>query len=306
MTAEPRAHGSARVRVGISPFATTRSGAVRIVATAIAGGIDTLWLGDGLLEVPDFPRWSGGLEPFVELAWLGAPHPGARLGVAAAVLPLRDPLWLAKQAASLAHVSGGDVVLGVAPGYWEREFVFRGLDFAARGARFDDELGALRAALDGTEHHGEVRSVPGDARVSPIAPPGSVSVWLAGERATFERALRHGLPFQASRTPPDRLAPLAREWFDRGGGLLAARVRVSVTDEAIGGGAVEWDAIRGDGEHIAEQLAAFADLGVTDISLVPGQDDESSLQTVEALVGSALPALRSDPRFGSQPATAVP
>ena len=306
MTAESGSDIASRVRIGISPFATTRAGAVRVVSTAIDGGIDTLWLGDGLLEVPDFPRWSGALEPFVELAWLGAPHPGVRLGVAAAVLPFRDPLWLAKQAASLAHVSGGDVVLGVAPGYWEREFAFRGLDFAARGARFEDELGALRAALDGTEHHGEVRNVPGDARVSPIAPPGSVSVWLAGERATFERALRHGLPFQASRTPPDRLAPLAREWFDRGGGLLAARVRVSVTAETIGGGAVEWDAIRGDGEHIAEQLSAFADLGVTDISLVPGQDDESSLRTVETLVGTSLPALRSDRRFGSLPASTMP
>ncbi len=118
--------------------------------------------------------------------------------------------------------------------------------------------------------------------------------------------MRHGLPFQASRTPPDRLGPLAREWFDRGGGLLAARVRVSVSDERIGGGAVDWDAIRGDGAHIAEQLAAFADHGVTDISLVPGQDDESSLRTVEVLVGSALPALRSDSRFSSVVASTAP
>jgi len=44
---------------------------------------------------------------------------------------------------------------------------------------------------------------------------------------------------------------------------------------------------------LAEQLAGFADLGVADVSIVPGQDDDTSLHTVGVLVDEVLPALRA-------------
>jgi alkanesulfonate monooxygenase SsuD/methylene tetrahydromethanopterin reductase-like flavin-dependent oxidoreductase (luciferase family) len=64
-----------------------------VVAAAVEGGIDTIWLGRRLLEVDAFPMWSGGLEPFVELAYLAGRHPGIRVALGAAVLPLRDVQW---------------------------------------------------------------------------------------------------------------------------------------------------------------------------------------------------------------------
>jgi alkanesulfonate monooxygenase SsuD/methylene tetrahydromethanopterin reductase-like flavin-dependent oxidoreductase (luciferase family) len=281
------------MRLGVSPYGTTRAGALRVADVAVAGGIDSLWLGDGLLDVADFPRWSGGLEAFTELGWLAGRHPHVRAGVGAAVIPLRDPLWTVRQAATLAHLAGGGVVLGLCPGFWEREFVFRGLDFATRGRRFDEFVDAVLALLDGRPHAGEALTVPEEGRLSPIAPPGAVQVWLAGGRATFERALARQLPFQASRMSPAQLAELAREWFDRGGNDLTVRVRVTVEPHpaATPGDTVEWSSVTGTAAEVADAIHGYAELGVADLSIVPGQDDETSLATVTALVEHVLPSL---------------
>ncbi len=195
------------MRLGLSPFASSRAGAEALAALAVEGDIDTLWLGDGLLHNPDFPTWSGAMEPCTELAWLAGRFPTARLGLSAAVLPLRDVTWLAKQAMTLDHVSGGRFVLAVAPGFWSVESAARGFDHAERGARFDDGLDGVLAAFAGHAHDGPFVHVPAALAPGPLT-AGGPAVWLAGARATMDRALDRGLPFQASRISPDDLAPL--------------------------------------------------------------------------------------------------
>jgi alkanesulfonate monooxygenase SsuD/methylene tetrahydromethanopterin reductase-like flavin-dependent oxidoreductase (luciferase family) len=116
-------------------------------------------MGDGLLVNDAFPAWSGAMEPFTTLAWLGGRLPTARLGVSAAVLPLRDVTWTAKQAATLDHLSEGKFVLAVAPGFWAKE-----LEFPRRPTRRSGVRSARRAT----------RAVPRSDRgtVAPIpAPP---------------------------------------------------------------------------------------------------------------------------------------
>lgn len=274
------------VHVGISPFASTRDGFERIARRAVAGGIDRLWLGDGYLQNADFPLWSGGVESMTALAWLAGRFPEATVGVSAAVLPLRDPAWLVKQAATVDQLTAGRFVLVVCPGHWDDELVARGLPVGERAATFDAALVALRDEL----------AVAGeDGRLSPPPfTPGGPPLWLAGATATMQRALRLGLPYQASRRTPEELAPLARRWFDSGGGLLAHRVRVEVSapgEAGPAGHAVDWHAVTGSPAEVADQLGRFAALGVADLSLVPGQDDERSLRTVEVLVEQVLPQL---------------
>ncbi|MFN8021705.1 MAG: LLM class flavin-dependent oxidoreductase [Acidimicrobiales bacterium] len=282
------------IRLGVSPFATTRAGALAVARTAVAGGIDTLWLGDGLLASDDFPGWSGALEPFTELAWLAGATAPTRIGLTAAVLPLRDVVNVAKQAASLDVITDGGFVLVAAPGFWDREFAFRGVPLDERGARFDDAVGALLALWRGEPYDGRFHHVPAGDVVSPLPhTPGGPPLWLAGGPATMRRALRLGLPFQPSRLLPDALAPLAAQWFEGGGGQLGLRLRVEVSDRAPQGHDVDWQALSGPADHLAAELARFAELGVTDLSVVPGQDDETSLRTVETLVADVLPRLRA-------------
>jgi alkanesulfonate monooxygenase SsuD/methylene tetrahydromethanopterin reductase-like flavin-dependent oxidoreductase (luciferase family) len=276
------------MRIGVSPFASTAPGIRRLATAAVDGGIDTIWLGDGLLVVDAFPMWSGGLEPFVELSYFAGRHPGIRVGLGAAVLPLRDVLWLAKQATTLDQLTEGQFVLVVAPGFWEREFLYRGLSYGERGRRFEDLVGALRAAFAGAPYKGESVTLPPDGRLSPVPfTPGGPPLWYAGGPHTFDRAIRDGVPFQARPATPAVLAETAREWFDRGGTDLAVRVSFEFSDRVDSTD----DRVRGPASYLADQLAAYEELGVADISLMPGRDDDASLRTIEALTVDVLPDL---------------
>ena len=59
-------------------------------------------------------------------------------------------------------------------------------------------------------------------------------------------------------------------------------------------GGVDWQALTGPVDFLVTELARYADLGVADLSLIPGQDDDSSRATVEALVSDVVPALRNE------------
>jgi alkanesulfonate monooxygenase SsuD/methylene tetrahydromethanopterin reductase-like flavin-dependent oxidoreductase (luciferase family) len=278
----------AGLRIGISPWAADRGGVERVAEAALSAGIDTFWLGDGLLGRPDFPPWSGGMESFGELAWLAGRYPGASVALGAAVLPLRDPLWVAKSAATLDQLTEGRFTLVLAPGNWPDEFAAAGRDFGQRGAALEAGFCSLREIwADGADDGG-----PSPRPWS----PGGPRVWLAGARATMLRAIRLGVPFQASRVGPAGLAPVAREWFDRGGTELAVRVRMGAGGGGAGAGsprptATDTGALIGSAAFLAEQIDAFRQLGVTDLSIMPGQAAEESLRTIEALAEEALPVL---------------
>jgi alkanesulfonate monooxygenase SsuD/methylene tetrahydromethanopterin reductase-like flavin-dependent oxidoreductase (luciferase family) len=272
------------LRIGISPWAGSRGEVETVAEAALSAGIDTFWLGDGLLGRPDFPAWSGGMESFGELAWLAGRYPGTSVGLGAAVLPLRDPLWVAKSAATLDQLTEGRFTLVLTPGNWPDEFAAMGRDFGKRGTALESGLVSLSKIWSA----GAGDEGPSPRPWTPNGPP----VWLAGARATMLRAIRLGLPFQASRIGPAALAPTAREWFDRGGTKLAVRVRMG-TGEGKGTAsapptATGTGALIGSAAFLAEQIDAFRQLGVTDLSIMPGQDVDASLRTIEALAEEAL------------------
>jgi alkanesulfonate monooxygenase SsuD/methylene tetrahydromethanopterin reductase-like flavin-dependent oxidoreductase (luciferase family) len=60
---------------------------------------------------------------------------------------------------------------------------------------------------------------------------------------------------------------------------------------ATPGDTVEWSSVTGTAAEVADAIHGYAELGVADLSIVPGQDDETSLATVTALVEHVLPSL---------------
>ena len=267
------------MRIGISPFASSKDVALELATAAVDGGLDTLWLGDGYLANPDFAGWSGGMETMTELAWLSGALQSARVGITAAVLPMRDVPWLAKQANTLHRIAGGGFVLVTAPGFWRQDIEARGADYDRRGPTYDGALDALIGLL-------------ADDRYSPgPGPDGPPPVWMAGAVATMRKAAARGLPYQSSRALPDELAPIAAEFFERGGTKLAHRVRVEIGDHAVQGEALDWHAVTGSVDEVVDTLGRYRDLGVSDLSVIPGQDDATSRTTVRALVDEVVPQL---------------
>jgi alkanesulfonate monooxygenase SsuD/methylene tetrahydromethanopterin reductase-like flavin-dependent oxidoreductase (luciferase family) len=280
------------VRIGISPYGSTREGVLRVAKLAVEGGLDTLWLGDGYVAGPEFPGWAGSMESMTELAWLAGAFPEARIGITAAVLPVRDPRGLAREVHTMDHLTAGNFVLVVAAGYWDRDLIHRGVDPADRGRRFDEHLGALRAVLAGQGYDGEHIKVPAEGRLSPLPfRPDGPPLWLAGGRPTMNKALELGLAYQSTRATPDELEPVARVWFDRGGATLAHRAYIQVADTSNFEYESSRNAMSGPVDFVVDVLGRFAAMGVADISIVPGRDDVGALRNVESIIETVLPQL---------------
>jgi len=73
------------------------------------------------------------------------------------VLPLRNPVEVAKLAATLANLSKGRFILGVGSGWMKEEFDVYGVDFKSRGRRMDEMLEVMDGLWSGKmfEYHGE-------------------------------------------------------------------------------------------------------------------------------------------------------
>jgi luciferase-type oxidoreductase len=112
-----------------------------------ASGFAAIWMRD----VPVFdPRNFGDAgsiyDPFVNLGFLAGITKHVALGTAGIVLPLRHPMMVAKAAASVDHLSGGRLILGLASGDRPVEYPLFGLDFEGRGETFRRSLAYLRDA----------------------------------------------------------------------------------------------------------------------------------------------------------------
>jgi probable F420-dependent oxidoreductase len=105
-------------------------------------GFDSVWVWDHIfLGVdPPFPV----LDPLTLLSAVAARTTRIKLGTGVLVLPLRNPVVLAKELSSLDLIAGGRLLLGMASGWYKREFDAVGVPFNERGRLMDRNLEILR------------------------------------------------------------------------------------------------------------------------------------------------------------------
>jgi len=101
-------------------------------------GFDSLWVWDHILlgVDPNFPI----IESLTLLTAVAARTTKIKLGTGILVLPLRNPVILAKQLASMDLLSDGRLIMGMASGWYKREFDAVGIPFDKRGKIMDDNL----------------------------------------------------------------------------------------------------------------------------------------------------------------------
>jgi probable F420-dependent oxidoreductase len=120
---------------------------VRMAQAAEAAGFDSLWAGEHVVfsEAQSvFPPTYRRLDPLVALAYIAAHTQTIRLGTGVLILPQHNPLFLAKELASLDVLSGGRVIFGLGVGWSQHEFEALGVSFRDRGARTDEYLAAIQ------------------------------------------------------------------------------------------------------------------------------------------------------------------
>jgi probable F420-dependent oxidoreductase len=114
---------------------------------AEALGYSSLWATDHIV-VPSAHADPFGTtwEALTTLAWLAGLTHRVTLGTSVLVLPQREPLLVAKQAATIDQLSRGRLVLGIGVGWIEQEFNWLRSPFRGRGAITDEWIALMRAA----------------------------------------------------------------------------------------------------------------------------------------------------------------
>ncbi|MGY0017811.1 LLM class F420-dependent oxidoreductase [Streptomyces sp. cg35] len=214
-------------------------------------------------------------DPVATLAFLAGVTERARLLSHVAIVGLRHPLLSAKQYATLDHLSGGRLILGVGAGHVEEEFEILGVDFARRGAVLDESVDALKAALGPEEFpsfKGELFAFEGLGQL-PRPAQARVPVWVGGSSApAVRRAALKGDGWLPQGDPRDRLpekiATLKRLRAEAG---IEAPLTIGAITEPLYVGAPSWDVgrrtVSGEPAAVAESLRAYAAMGVHQIQV---------------------------------------
>jgi len=257
---------------------------------------------------------AGLLAPLQTLAYAAACTEKVRFGCAVFILPLHNPLHLAKAISSLDCLSHGRVEVGVATGGRARPFEAFGVDPDRPVARFNEALALMKACWTESEINfdGEWWKLQGATmEPKPVQKP-YPPVWFGGSApAGMRRAVRHGDGFMGagSQTPAQfaEQVNVVREELSAQGRnpdsfRIGKRVYVHVDDDAARGRRRLEDALTshygrgGWSEHIfagpAEECAAgiraVSDAGAELVLLNPMADDAEQL---ERLAAEVIPAL---------------
>jgi probable F420-dependent oxidoreductase len=222
---------------------------------------------------PDRPFF----EPLTCLAFLAGSTERINLGISVLVLPYRQPLYWAKIATTIDHLSKGRLILGVGVGWMVEEFDALGANFLERGQVSDEQLDLLkvlwkeeRASFAGRHYRFEdIAFAP-----KPLQKP-RIPIWVGGEGARAQRrAGEYGdawFPYFVRMTA----AELARRFDNvrRAAGTAGRNpdsVRLNCCrpiDLTEKPSAWEADRLRGSAEQIAEALRAYKKIGLEHLAL---------------------------------------
>ncbi|MEU3909667.1 LLM class F420-dependent oxidoreductase [Streptomyces goshikiensis] len=241
-------------------------------------------------------------DPVATLSFLAGITERVRLLSHVAIVGLRHPLISAKQYATLDHLSGGRLILGVGAGHVQEEFEVLGIDFARRGALLDETLDALRAALGPEEYprfEGELFAFRDLGQLPRPAQP-RIPVWVGGSSpAALRRAAVRGDGWLPQGDPRERIpARIARIRELRQAAGVTAPIEIGAITEPLYVGEPGWDtgrrALTGKAEALAESLRAYKALGVDQIQVRFRSRDRAELTDQITAFGDGVAPLLND------------
>ncbi len=196
-------------------------------------GFDSLFITDHLLAARRFysVNW---LEPLMSLAVAAGATERVRLGTSILIMPLRNPVILAKELATLQFLSDNRVILGAGVGWNDAEYGAVGVKKSERGRRTDEMLDIMMPLLEGdtVSYHGRYYSVDGvfiEPRTtqrpllwigggSQLADPKSPDVPRFVESVKARTIRSDGWIARPTCPPPD----IARDWTELQAAMRAA------------------------------------------------------------------------------------
>lgn len=240
----------------IGPFVEPDA-AVGLARAAEAAGFESIWTVDHVVVPAGYrSRYpydpSGKLpsgeatvfpDPLIWLAYVAARTSTVRLGTGILIVPQRNPLVLAKELATLDHLSGGRMILGAGIGWLEEEFEALGVPFAGRAQRTEEAIAAMRAlwSHEQASYEGTTTSFR-DCFLRPQPTGGTIPVHVGGHsKAAARRAGRIGdgfFPFGVTRDETISLMEVLRQSAEEAGrdpaGIeITVQSNITAGDEAL-------------------------------------------------------------------------
>jgi probable F420-dependent oxidoreductase len=273
------------MRIGVHlPHIGRKAGPEAIQRAAIQAeelGFADVWSSEHIIIPRGAPYPPSALfyDPVLTLTWAAAFTKRIRLGTSVLVLPMRHPLPLAKELATLQNLSEGRLILGAGVGWLEAEFAALGVPFRERGRRMDDGIAMMRAVWSEDPVSFRSRLIPAvidDMRMLP-QPVKPIPIWIGGSsEPALARALRRD-GWHGSRLSPEEAAPIVRR-------LREQRPGADFTISLRSG----WDG-RDDGA-LAARLEAYGEAGVDHVLVEPAERAlDDWLRTVERIARAAEP-----------------
>ena len=179
-------------------------------------GLADVWASEHII-VPKgapYPPSPAFYDPVLTLTWAAAHTKRVRLGTTVLVLPMRHPLPLAKELATLQLLSQGRLILGAGVGWLKEEYAALGVPFAERGRRMDEGIAMMRAVWGQDPVSFDAKTIPAvikDMRMQPQPQP-MIPIWVGGiSAAAIARAARLGDGWHGTRLTPEQAGPVVQQ-----------------------------------------------------------------------------------------------
>ena len=231
----------------------------RLAIRAEALGLSDVWVSEHII-VPRaaFPRSPLFYDPVLTLTWVAAVTTRVRLGTSVLVLPMRHPLPLAKELATLHNLSEGRLILGAGVGRLEPEFDELGVPFHERGRRMDEGIAMMCAVWSQDPVTFKAKYIPAVIEAMsmlpmPISP---IPIWIGGSSEAALKRTERMDGWHGSRHSPEEVAPIVQR-------LRAARPEAAFTISMR----LHWSG-KDQGE-LHDRVAAYAAAGVGHIMVHP-------------------------------------
>ena len=255
-----------------------RSGRLREFAVrAEAMGFEALWAAEHLLTAPGL-YGTGWLSPLETMAFVAGCTQRIKLATGILILPIRNPVFMAKEIASLQYLTGGRFELGVGAGWDAHEFAVAGVKLSQRGGRTDECLDIFERLWTGAPmtHHGKYYEFEG-VTIEPRLPQRPF-LWVAG-----------GAKAKTSLSPdPETIAPSVLERISRradGWIARAAGSNQSVIDD--------WRIITSRLDEIGRSRASLTFGHLNFAHVVPTDDDAVAHREQRPLIERVMGTHRS-------------
>lgn len=279
-------------------------------------GYDSVWVWDHMLlgVDPNFPI----IDSLTVLTGIAARTSRIKMGTGILVLPLRNPVALAKQLASMDQLSQGRLVMGMAAGWYKREFDAVGIPFEKRGKLMDENLEIMTRLW--TEHsvsgeymnHNISKAVmypkPFQEPRMPLLIGGYVDVVLKRAAVKGDGWLTYFYQADDFKRSWDKMRNFATEAGKDPDTLMNAsqlpiyvgKSKEAVREDMMAWLNAEWDfpshsdcsrdsAVMGTVDECVEQLREHVKKGVQKIIFVPYKYE---MEQVEIIAKEIIPALR--------------